>query len=51
MALLLKKLAGIEGIYFENKYNDNTPTFEFIKDGKIVEVNGPDDATIESVIK
>jgi hypothetical protein len=44
-------MAGIEGIYFENKYNDNTPTFEFIKDGKIVEVNGPDDATIESVIK
>lgn len=46
-----KTMAGIKGIYFENKYNDNTPTFEFIKDGKIVEVNGPDDATIESVIK
>lgn len=46
-----KTIEGIEGIYFENKYGDNTPTFEFVKDGKIVEVNAPDDATIEEVIK
>ena len=32
-------------------FKDNTPTFQFLKDGKIVEVNAPDDATLESVIK
>ena len=46
-----KTMAGIDGIYFENKYGDGTPTFEFLKDGKIVEVNAPDDDTIEEVIK
>lgn len=46
-----KTMAGIDGIYFEDKYGDGTPTFEFLKDGKIVEVNAPDDETIESVIK
>ena len=46
-----KTMAGIDGVYFENKYGDGTPTFEFLKDGKIVEVNAPDDDTIEEVIK
>ena len=46
-----KTMAGIDGIYFENKYGDGTPTFEYIKDGKIVEVNAPDDETLEAVIK
>ena len=32
-------------------FGDNTPTFQFLKDGEIVEVNAPDDATLESVIK
>ena len=44
-------MAGIEGIFFENKYGDQTPTFEYLKDGKIVEVNAPDNETIEAVIK
>ena len=46
-----KTMAGIDGVYFEDKYGDGTPTFEFLKDGKIVEVNAPDDDTIEEVIK
>lgn len=46
-----KKIGDIDGYYSENKYNDSTPTFRFIKDGKLVEVNAPDDDTIASVIK
>ena len=46
-----KTIAGIDGLYFKDKYGDGTPTFEFLKDGKIVEVNAPDDDTIEEVIK
>lgn len=46
-----KTIAGIDGIYFQDKYGDGTPTFEYLKDGKIVEVNAPDDDTIEAVIK
>ena len=44
-------MAGIQGIFFADKYGDQTPTFEYVKDGKIVEVNAPDNETIESVIK
>lgn len=46
-----KNMAGIDGVYNANKYGDNTPTFRFIKDGKLVEVNAPDDDTITSVLK
>lgn len=46
-----KTIAGIDGIYFQDKYGDGTPTFEYIKDGKIVEVNAPDDETLEAIIK
>lgn len=46
-----KTIAGINGIYSENSYGDNTPTFKYIKDGKIVVINAPDDDTIASVIK
>lgn len=46
-----KTIAGHEGVYYPNMFGDNTPTFQFLKDGKIVEVNAPDDATLESVIK
>lgn len=46
-----KTIAGNKGYFFENKYGDNTPTFQFIKEGKLVEVNAPDEASIESVIK
>lgn len=44
-------MAGIKGIFYPDKYDDQTPTFEYIKDGKIVEVNAPDNETIEAVIK
>ena len=46
-----KTIAWHEGVYYPNMFGDNTPTFQFLKDGKIVEVNAPDDATLESVIK
>lgn len=46
-----KTVAGHDGIYNENAYGDNTPTFKFIEKGKLVEVNAPDDETLESVIK
>lgn len=46
-----KNMSGISGIYYADKYGDGNPTFQFIKDGKIVEVKAPDDATIEEVIK
>ena len=46
-----KNMAGIDGVYDANKYNDSTPTFRFLKDGKLVEVNAPDDDTIVSVLK
>ena len=44
-------MAGIDGVYDANKYDDNTPTFRFLEDGKIVEVNAPDDDTLNSVLK
>lgn len=46
-----KTIAGIDGVYDANKYNDNTPTFRFLQDGKLVEVNAPDDDTLASVLK
>ena len=46
-----KTIAGIDGVYDANKYGDNTPTFRFLEDGKIVEVNAPDDDTINSILK
>lgn len=46
-----KTIAGIDGVYDANRYNDSTPTFRFLKDGKLVEVNAPDDDTIASVLK
>ena len=46
-----KTMAGIDGAYDPNKYDDNTPTFRFLKDGKIVLVNAPDDDTINSILK
>lgn len=46
-----KDMAGIKGIFEENKYGDNTPTFRFLKDGKLVEINAPDENTIISILK
>ena len=46
-----KTMAGIDGAYDANKYGDDTPTFRFLKDGKIVLVNAPDDDTINSILK
>ena len=46
-----KTMAGIDGVYDANKYDDNTPTFRFLKDGKLVEINAPDDDTIASMLK
>ena len=46
-----KNLDGIDGFYDANKYNDTTPTFRFLKDGKMIEINAPDDETITSIIK
>lgn len=46
-----KTIAGIDGVYNANKYGDNTPTFRFLKDGKLVEVNAPDDDTLNSILK
>ena len=46
-----KTIAGIDGVYNANKYGDNTPTFRFLEDGKLVEVNAPDDDTIDSILK
>ena len=46
-----KTMAGIGGVYDANRYGDNTPTFRFLEDGKLVEINAPDDDTINSVIK
>lgn len=46
-----KTMAGIDGVYDANRYGDNTPTFRFLEDGKLVEINAPDDDTINSVLK
>ena len=46
-----KTIEGVDGVYDSNRYGDGTPTFRFLKDGKIVEVNAPDDDTIASVLK
>ena len=46
-----KTIAGIDGVYNANKYGDNTPTFRFLKDGKLIEINAPDDDTINSILK
>lgn len=45
-----KTISGFKGIYMEDQYGDGTPTFEFLKDGKIAKVNAPDDKTLQSVI-
>ncbi len=46
-----KKMGDHDGVYEANKYNDNTPTFRFLKDGKLVEINAPDDDTINAILK
>ena len=46
-----KTMAGIDGLYDANKFGDNTPSFRFIKDGKIVEIDAPDDDTINELLK
>lgn len=46
-----KTISGIDGVYDSNKYGDDTPTFRFLEDGKLVEVNAPDEDTIASVLK
>ena len=46
-----KTMAGIDGLYDANKFGDNTPSFRFIKDGKIVEIDAPDDDTINEILK
>ena len=46
-----KNMAGIDGVYDADKYGDGTPTFRFLEDGKLVEVNAPDDDTINEVLK
>lgn len=45
-----KTLNDIKGLYEENKYGDNTPTFTYIEDGKVVKINAPNDEIIESVM-
>lgn len=44
-------LSDIQGRVFDDKYGDKTPTFQYVKDGKLVEINAPDQETIVSVIK
>ena len=46
-----KTMGGHDGLYNPNKYDDNTPTFRFLEDGKVVEINAPDDDTINSVLE
>ena len=41
----------MNGLYEANKYGDNTPTFTYLKDGKIVQINAPNDEILESIIK
>ncbi|WP_297828177.1 hypothetical protein [uncultured Methanobrevibacter sp.] len=41
----------IQGRAFDDKYGDGTPTFQYVKDGKLVEINAPDQETIAAVIK
>ena len=46
-----KTLADIDGVYEANQYGDDTPTFKYLEDGKLVEINAPDDDTIVSMLK
>lgn len=46
-----KTMEGINGLYNANKFGDNTPSFRFLKDGKIVEIDAPDDDTINQILK
>ena len=46
-----KTINKVNGLYEANHYGDNTPTFTYLKDGKIVKINAPNDEIIESVIK
>ena len=46
-----KTIAGIDGVYNNQSYSDGSVEFKFLKDGKIVDVIAPDDATLESIIK
>lgn len=46
-----KNIAGVDGLYNPDKFGDNTPTFRYVKDGKVVEINAPNDDIISSIIK
>lgn len=46
-----KTMGGIDGAYNPDLYGDNTPTFRYLKDGKMVTINAPDDDTINSILK
>lgn len=46
-----KTMAGIDGIYFKDKDGDGTPTFEYLEDGKLVQINAPDNETLEAILE
>lgn len=46
-----KTLNNVNGLYEANLYGDDTPTFTYLKDGKIVKINAPNDEILESLIK
>ena len=46
-----KTINNINGLYEANKFGDNTPTFTYIQDGKLVQINAPDDEILESIMK
>ena len=46
-----KTMAGIDGLYFKDKDGDGTPTFEYLEDGKLVQINAPDNETLEAILE
>ena len=45
-----KTIGSVNGVYTPGANNTN-PTFEYLKDGKIVSISAPDDDTIAKIIK
>ena len=45
-----KTISNINGLYEANRYDDDTPTFTYLEDGKIVQINAPNDEILKSII-
>ena len=46
-----QSIGDVQGLFAENKFGDNTPSFRFIKDGQLIEIDAPDMETLNSLVE